>query len=77
LRLIGVPSAELLGLVWALAELVPGIGPFLSAISSVMLGFTVSPAVAVSGAVFSLAWSQVENVITPKRSGSAVDRTRC
>jgi predicted PurR-regulated permease PerM len=74
LQLIGVPYAALLGLVWALAEFVPGIGPFLSAIPSIALGFTVSPAVGVASAVFSLIWSQVENnVITPKVMGSAVE----
>jgi predicted PurR-regulated permease PerM len=74
LQLIGVPYAALLGLIWALAEFVPGIGPFLSAIPSILLGFTVSPAVGVAAAVFSLAWSQVENnVITPKVMGSAVE----
>jgi len=74
LQLIGVPYAALLGLVWALAEFVPGIGPFLSAIPSIVLGFTVSPAIGVAAAVFSLAWSQVENnVITPKVLGNAVE----
>jgi predicted PurR-regulated permease PerM len=74
LQLIGVPYAALLGLVWALAEFVPGIGPFLSAIPSIVLGFTVSPQVGVASAVFSLVWSQVENnVITPKVMGSAVE----
>jgi predicted PurR-regulated permease PerM len=74
LQLIGVPYAALLGLVWALAEFVPGIGPFLSAIPSILLGFTVSPAIGVTAAVFSLAWSQVENnVITPRVMGSAVE----
>jgi predicted PurR-regulated permease PerM len=74
LQLIGVPYAALLGLIWALAEFVPGIGPFLSAIPSIVLGFTVSPEVGVASAVFSLIWSQVENnVITPKVMGSAVE----
>jgi predicted PurR-regulated permease PerM len=74
LQLIGVPYAVLLGLIWALAEFVPGIGPFLSAIPSILLGFTVSPATGVTAAVFSLVWSQVENnVITPKVMGSAVE----
>jgi len=74
LQLIGVPYAVLLGLVWALAEFVPGIGPFLSAIPSILLGFAVSPAIGVAAAVFSLAWSQVENnVITPKVMGNAVE----
>ena len=61
LQLIGVPYAALLGLVWALAEFVPGIGPFLSAIPTIVLGFTVSPEIGVAAAVFSLIWSQVEN----------------
>jgi predicted PurR-regulated permease PerM len=74
LKLVGVPYAALLGLVWALAEFVPGIGPFLSAIPSIVLGFTVSPATGVAAAVFSLVWSQLENnVITPKVMGSAVE----
>jgi predicted PurR-regulated permease PerM len=74
LQLIGVPYAALLGVVWALAEFVPGIGPFLSAIPSIALGFTVSPAIGVTAAVFSLAWSQVENnVITPRVMGKAVE----
>lgn len=74
LQLIGVPYAALLGLVWALAEFVPGIGPFLSAIPSILLGFTVSPPVGIAAAVFSLAWSQLENnVITPRVMGSAVE----
>jgi predicted PurR-regulated permease PerM len=74
LQLIGVPYAALLGLVWALAEFVPGIGPFLSAIPSIVLGFTVSPEVGVASAIFSLAWSQLENnVITPRVMGSAVE----
>jgi predicted PurR-regulated permease PerM len=74
LQLIGVPYAVMLGLIWALAEFVPGIGPFLSAIPSIVFGFTVSPAVGVAAAVFSLAWSQVENnVITPKVMGNAVE----
>jgi predicted PurR-regulated permease PerM len=74
LQLIGVPYAALLGLVWALAEFVPGIGPFLSAIPTILVGFAASPTLGVAAALFSLAWSQVEsNVITPKVMGSAVE----
>jgi predicted PurR-regulated permease PerM len=74
LQLIGVPFAAMLGLIWALAEFVPGIGPFLSAIPSILLGFTVSPTIGVAAAVFSLVWSQVENnVITPRVMGNAVE----
>ncbi len=74
LQVIGVPYAVLLGLVWALAEFVPGIGPFLSAVPTILLGFTVSPEIGVAAAVFSLVWSQVENnIITPKVMGNAVE----
>ena len=74
LQLIGVPYAALLGLVWALGEFVPGIGPFLSAIPTIVLGFTVSPEIGIAAAVFSLVWSHVENnVITPKVMGNAVE----
>jgi predicted PurR-regulated permease PerM len=74
LQLVGVPYAALLGLVWALAEFVPGIGPFLSAIPSIALGFSVSPATGLAAAIFSLVWSQLENnVITPKIMGNAVE----
>ena len=68
------PTRPCFGLVWALAEFVPGIGPFLSAIPTIVLGFTVSPEIGITAAVFSLIWSQVENnVITPKVMGSAVE----
>jgi predicted PurR-regulated permease PerM len=74
LQVIGVPYAVLLGLIWALAEFVPGIGPFLSAVPTILLGFTVSPEIGVAAAVFSLVWSQVENnIITPKVMGNAVE----
>jgi predicted PurR-regulated permease PerM len=74
LRLIGVPYAAMLGLIWALAEFMPGIGPFLSAVPSILLGFLVSPAHGVAAAVFCLAWSQIENnIITPKVMGDAVE----
>lgn len=39
-----------------------------------MLGFTVSPGVGIAAAVFSVAWSQVENnITTPRVMGSAVE----
>jgi predicted PurR-regulated permease PerM len=74
LALIGVPYSVMLGFIWAAAEFVPGIGPFISAIPSILLGFSVSPTVGLTAALFTLAWSQVENnVITPKVMGSAVE----
>ena len=41
LALIGVPGATLLALVWAVAELIPGIGPFVSAVPAIPLGFAI------------------------------------
>jgi predicted PurR-regulated permease PerM len=74
LHLLGVPYAPLLGLVWALAEFVPGIGPFISAVPSIILGFTVSPVTGVLSAIFCLVWSQLENnYITPRIMGQAVE----
>ncbi len=73
-QLLGVPYPALLGLVWALAEFIPGIGPFVAAVPSILLGFSVSPQMGVAAAVFSLVWSQLENnVITPKVMGDAVE----
>jgi predicted PurR-regulated permease PerM len=74
LGLIGVPGAAILGIIWALAEFVPGIGPFISAVPSILLGFLAGPTVGVLAAIFTLAWSQIEsNIITPRVMGRAVE----
>ncbi len=71
--LIGVPGASLLALVWAIAELIPGIGPFISAVPSILLGFLAGPEIGVLATIFTLAWSQVENnVLVPRVMGHAV-----
>jgi predicted PurR-regulated permease PerM len=73
LGLIGVPGASLLALLWAVAELIPGIGPFISAIPSILLGFLAGPETGVLATIFTLAWSQVENnVLVPRVMGHAV-----
>jgi predicted PurR-regulated permease PerM len=74
LGLIGVPGAAILGVIWALAEFIPGIGPFVSAVPSILFGFLAGPAVGIAAAIFTLAWSQIEsNVITPRVMGRAVE----
>lgn len=74
LGLIGVPGASLLALVWAIAEFIPGIGPFISAVPSIVLGFLAGPTTGVLAAIFTLCWSQVEsNIITPRVMGRAVE----
>ena len=74
LSLLGVPYAPLLGLLWALAEFVPVIGPLVALIPSIALGFSVSPFIGGLSTVFCLAWSQLEsNVIAPRVMGRAVE----
>jgi predicted PurR-regulated permease PerM len=73
LGLIGVPGAALLGIVWAVAEFIPGIGPFISAVPSIALGFAAGPTVGVLAAIFTFVWSQFEsNYITPRIMGRAL-----
>jgi predicted PurR-regulated permease PerM len=73
LGLIGVPGAALLGVIWAVAEFIPGIGPFISAIPSIALGFMAGPTVGVAAAIFTFVWSQFEsNFITPRIMGRAL-----
>jgi predicted PurR-regulated permease PerM len=73
LGLIGVPGASLLALVWAVAELIPGIGPFISAVPTILLGFLAGPTTGVLATIFTLLWSQLENnVVVPRVMGHAV-----
>jgi predicted PurR-regulated permease PerM len=73
LALIGVPGAALQGLVWAVCVLIPGIGPFISAAPTILLGFAVGPGTGVVATVFAVVWSQLENnVIIPRVMDRAV-----
>jgi predicted PurR-regulated permease PerM len=73
LGLIGVPGAPLLALVWAGSELVPGIGPFISAAPSIALGFLAGPETGILATLFTLVWSQIEtNIVVPRVMGRAV-----
>ncbi|MBV9577583.1 MAG: AI-2E family transporter [Chloroflexi bacterium] len=73
LGLIGVPGASLLAVVWAIAELIPGIGPFISAVPSILLGFLAGPETGVLATIFTLVWSQIENnVLVPRVMSHAV-----
>lgn len=64
--LLGVPSAVLLGLIAALAEGIPIVGPLLGAIPAILLAATVSPQLALEVAGVYLVLQIIEgNVLVP------------
>jgi predicted PurR-regulated permease PerM len=64
---LGVPYFYVLALVAAFGEMVPVVGPVLSAIPAVVVGFTVSPKTGLFVLIFVLAQQQVENhFLVPK-----------
>lgn len=66
LWLLGMPLALVLGLIAALAEFIPVVGPILAAVPGVLIAFTQSPTQAVYVALFYLVVQQLEgNILTP------------
>ena len=64
--LLGVPGALLLGLIAALAEAIPIVGPLLGAVPVVLVAATVSPQLALVMAVVCLVFQLIEsNVLVP------------
>jgi predicted PurR-regulated permease PerM len=64
--LLGVPSALLLGLLAALAEAIPIVGPFLGAVPAVLVAATISPQLALAVAGVYLVVQLIEgNVLVP------------
>lgn len=64
--LLGVPAALLLGLIAAIAEAVPIVGPLLGAIPAVLVAATVSPELALAVAAIYLVLQIVEgNILVP------------
>lgn len=61
--LLGVPSALLLGLIAAVTEVIPIIGPVLGAIPAVLVAATVSPELAVLVAIVYVAIQVVEGAV--------------
>ena len=67
LWLMGVPYFFVLALIAGFGEMIPVVGPILSAIPAVGVALTVSPATALFVGIFFLAQQQVENhVLVPK-----------
>jgi predicted PurR-regulated permease PerM len=73
LYFLGVPYFYVLALVAAIGEVVPIIGPILSAIPAILAGLTVSPHTALFVAIFWIVQQQVENhLLVPKLMGRQV-----
>jgi predicted PurR-regulated permease PerM len=67
LWLLGVPYYFVLGLIAGIGELIPMVGPLLSAIPAVVVALTVSPGLALGTGIFFLAQQQFENhILVPK-----------
>lgn len=74
LMIIGVPSALTLGLLAAILEFVPFLGPILASIPAILLAFAESPEKAIWTALLFLAIQQFEgNVLEPLVQQRAVD----
>jgi predicted PurR-regulated permease PerM len=74
LWLLGVPLALVLGVIAALFEFIPNIGPVLAAVPAVLLAFAQSPTLALYVALFYLVIQQLEgNVVHPLIQRRAVD----
>lgn len=70
---MGVPYFYVLALVSAIGEMIPMVGPVLSAIPAILVAFTVSPALALGVAIFFILQQQFENIIlVPKLMGRQV-----
>lgn len=73
LWIMGVPYFYVLALIAGIGELIPIVGPLLSAIPAIAVAFTVSPTLALGVAVFFIAQQQFENhVLVPNIMGRQV-----
>lgn len=73
LALMGVPYFYLLALIAGIGEMIPIVGPIVSALPAIAVAFTVSPGLALGVAVFFVALQQIENaVLVPKVMGETV-----
>lgn len=73
LGLMGVPYFYVLALISAVGEMIPMVGPILSAIPAILVAASVSPGLAVGVAVFFIVQQQLENtVLVPKIMGRQV-----
>jgi predicted PurR-regulated permease PerM len=73
LWLLGVPYFYVLALIAGVGEMIPIVGPVLSAIPAILVALTQSPALALAVLVFWIAQQQLENhILVPKVMSSKV-----
>jgi predicted PurR-regulated permease PerM len=73
LALLGVPYFFLLAVIAGIGEMIPMVGPILSAVPAVAVALTVSPGLALAVATFFIVQQVLENnVLVPKVLGSQV-----
>lgn len=73
LTTLGIPYALILAIWGGLAEIIPYLGPWLSAIPAVLIAFTISPLAALIVAIAYVAIQQLEaSLLAPKIIGKAV-----
>ncbi|HXG87580.1 MAG TPA: AI-2E family transporter [Vicinamibacterales bacterium] len=73
LWVMGVPYFYVLALISAVGEMIPMVGPILSAIPAILVAATVSPGLAIGVAIFFIIQQQVENtILVPKIMGRQV-----
>lgn len=65
--LIGLPYAVALGVIAAILEIIPSIGPFITSVISIIVGLAVSPAHALGAFIVGILVQQLENnLLVPK-----------
>ena len=73
LGLMGVPYFFVLALIAGIGEMIPMVGPLISAVPAILVAFTVSPGLALGVMVFFFAQQQLENaVLVPKLMGETI-----
>jgi predicted PurR-regulated permease PerM len=73
LALLGVPYFFLLAVIAGIGEMIPMVGPILSAVPALAVALTISPGLALAVATFFIAQQVLENnVLVPKVLGSQV-----
>jgi putative permease len=74
LHLLGVPSALLFGIIAGIGELIPNVGPILSAVPPILVALSIDPQKALWVALFFVGVQQVENsVLVPRIMGEMLN----